>query len=164
MAYHGVKPIESVVYCFYKITTSKRSFHEFTGTINHRFLTNQNARTILGGNYMRPRRTQTGMSSYQSPYISFHAFTCNRPKNELRPVWLSCRSLTQHELLSYRSKFIFSPVPCKRVKRNVWRLIRTHTGLSSFRSHVITPLIWRVSQVSRFKLRESQNNNSFFLE
>ena len=86
VAYHSVKPIESVVYCFYKITTSKRSFHEFTGTINHRFLTNQNARTILGGNYMRPRRTQTGMSSYQSPYISFHAFTCNRPKNELRPV------------------------------------------------------------------------------
>ena len=42
---------------------------------------------------------------------------------------------------SDRSKFIFSPVPCKRVKRNVWRLIRTHTGLSSFRSHVITSLI-----------------------
>ena len=34
---------ESVVYCFYKITAS----YEFTGTINHRFLTNQNARTIL---------------------------------------------------------------------------------------------------------------------
>ena len=45
------KPIESVVYCFYTITLSKTEnvsvFYEFTGTINHRFLTNQNARTIL---------------------------------------------------------------------------------------------------------------------
>ena len=40
---------------------------------------------------------------------------------------------------SDRSKFTFRPVPCKRMKRNVWRLIRTHTGLSSFQSHVITP-------------------------
>ena len=49
--YHTGKPIESVVYCFYKITISKTEnvsvFYEFTGTINHRFLTNQNARTIL---------------------------------------------------------------------------------------------------------------------
>ena len=29
----------------------------------------------LGGIYMRLGRTQTGMSSYRSPYISFHAFT-----------------------------------------------------------------------------------------
>ena len=29
----------------------------------------------LGGNYMRPGRTQTVMSSYRSPYVSFHAFT-----------------------------------------------------------------------------------------
>ena len=36
----------------------------------------------------REGRTQTGMSSYRSPYISFHAFTWDRPKNELRPVWL----------------------------------------------------------------------------
>ena len=36
----------------------------------------------------RVGRTQTGMSSYRSPYISFHAFTWDRPKNELRPVWL----------------------------------------------------------------------------
>ena len=34
----------------------------------------------------RVGRTQTGMSSYRSPYISFHAFTWDRPKNELRPV------------------------------------------------------------------------------
>ena len=40
------------------------------------------------GNYMRPTRTRTGMSSYRSPYISFHAFTWDRPKNELRAVWL----------------------------------------------------------------------------
>ena len=37
------------------------------------------------------------------------------------------------------SEFVFRPVPCKRIKRNVWRAIRTHTGLSSSRSHVITP-------------------------
>ena len=40
-----VKPIESVVYCFYKITLSLN--YEFTATRNHRFLTNQNAGTIL---------------------------------------------------------------------------------------------------------------------
>ena len=39
-----------------------------------------------GGNYMRLGRTQTGMSSYQSPYISFHAFTWDQPKSELRPA------------------------------------------------------------------------------
>ena len=27
---------------------------------------------------MRPGRTQTGMSSYRSPYISFYAFTWDR--------------------------------------------------------------------------------------
>ena len=32
----------------------------------------------------RPGRTQTGVSSYRSPYISFHTFTWNRPKNEFR--------------------------------------------------------------------------------
>ena len=51
VGYQAGKPIESVVYCFYKITLSKMEnvsvFCEFTGTINHRFLTNQNARTIL---------------------------------------------------------------------------------------------------------------------
>ena len=61
---HAGKPIESVVYCFYKITLKHvLVVYEFTGTINlvprtfplgtscgtinHRFLTNQNARTIL---------------------------------------------------------------------------------------------------------------------
>ena len=44
VGYHAGKPIESVVYCFYKITLV---FYELTGTINHRFLTNQNACTIL---------------------------------------------------------------------------------------------------------------------
>ena len=41
----------------------------------------------LGGIYMRLGRTQTGMSSYRSPYVSwlsFHAFT----GTQLRPVWL----------------------------------------------------------------------------
>ena len=41
---------------------------------------------------------------------------------------------------SDRSEFIFRPVPCKRMKRNVWRPIRTHTGLSSSRSHINTYL------------------------
>ena len=40
---------------------------------------------------------------------------------------------------SDRSEFISRPVPCKRKKRNVWRSIRTHAGLSSSRSHVNTP-------------------------
>ena len=51
VGYQAGKPIESVVYCFYKITLGKMEnvsvFPEFTGTINHRFLTNQNACTIL---------------------------------------------------------------------------------------------------------------------
>ena len=42
---------------------------------------------------------------------------------------------------SGRSEFIFKPVPCKRMKRNVWGPIRTHTGLNSSRSHVITPTL-----------------------
>ena len=33
-----------------------------------------------------------------------------------------------------RSEFIFRPVPCKRMKRNVWRPIRTHAGLNTSRS------------------------------
>ena len=43
VGYQSGKPIESVVYCFYKITV----FFELTGTINHRFSNNQNARTIV---------------------------------------------------------------------------------------------------------------------
>ena len=50
-----------------------------------------------GGNYMRLGRTQTGMSSYRSPYMSFHAFTWNRPKSQLRPA----RNRVGSELLSY---------------------------------------------------------------
>ena len=46
--HHAGKPIESVVYCFYKITLKCVSdFYEFTGTINRRFLTNQGVRTVL---------------------------------------------------------------------------------------------------------------------
>ena len=37
------------------------------------------------------------------------------------------------------SEFIVRQVSCKRIKRNVWRPIRPHTGLSSSRSHVNTP-------------------------
>ena len=40
-----------------------------------------------------------------------------------------------------RSEFIFRLTPCKCVKRNVWRSIWTHTGLSLSWSHVITPLV-----------------------
>ena len=51
MGYHAGKPIESVVYCLYKITLSKTEnvsvFYEFTSTISHRLLTNQKASTIL---------------------------------------------------------------------------------------------------------------------
>ena len=51
VGYHAGNPIESEVYCYYEITLSKTEnvsvLYEFTGTINHRFSTNQNARTIL---------------------------------------------------------------------------------------------------------------------
>ena len=55
---------------------------------------------------MRPGRTQTGMSSYRSPYISFHAFTCELPKNELidRPDFVSVADPTR--LLSYWSETV----------------------------------------------------------
>ena len=39
------------------------------------------------------------------------------------------------EMKSDRSEFIFRPIQCKHMKRNVWRPIRTHTGLSSSQSH-----------------------------
>ena len=35
---------------------------------------------------MRPARTQSGVSSYRSPYISSPAFTLDRPNTELRPA------------------------------------------------------------------------------
>ena len=51
-----------------------------------------------------------------------------------------------------RSEFIFRPVTCKCMKRNVWRPIRTHAWPSSSRSHVITPLemlsFWGVTKVT----------------
>ena len=43
------------------------------------------------------------------------------------------------EIKSDWSEFIFRPVPCKCMKRNVWRPIQTQTGLSLSQSHVNTP-------------------------
>ena len=43
------------------------------------------------------------------------------------------------ETKSDRSEFIVRPVSCKRIKRNIWRSIRSHAGLSSSRSHVNIP-------------------------
>ena len=40
-----------------------------------------------------------------------------------------------------RSEFILRLTLCKRMKKNVWRAIQTHTGLSLSWSHVITPLV-----------------------
>ena len=58
---------------------------------------------------------------------------------------------------SDRSEFIFRPVPCKRMKRNVWRAIRTHTGLSPSRSHAITSLLSYRSETVPFSCKnESQ--------
>ena len=66
--------------------------------------------SILGGIYMRPGRTQTGLSWYRPPYISIYAFTWDRSDNELRLVWLRLGRWTE--------------------TRN------SRTGLSSYRSHV----------------------------
>ena len=41
-----------------------------------------------------------------------------------------------------RSEFIFRSVPCKCMKRNVWRLIRTHTGLSSSQLATVVDRWW----------------------
>ena len=43
------------------------------------------------------------------------------------------------ETKSEQSELIFRPIPCKRMQRNVWRPIRTQTGLSSSQSLVNTP-------------------------
>ena len=51
----------------------------------------------------------------------------------------SCRVSDRHEVRPLWVRF--RPVPCKRMKRNVWRAIRTHTGPSLPRSHVINPLV-----------------------
>ena len=66
---------------------------------------------VLGGNCMRLERTQTGMSLYRPPYISFHSFTWDWPeKYELRPVsFVSVAD--RHELLSYWSETV--PFSCK---------------------------------------------------
>ena len=50
-----------------------------------------------------------------------------------------CRVSDPHEVRPLWVRFRTRPVPCKRMKRNVWRAIRTHTGPSASRSHVITP-------------------------
>jgi len=48
------------------------------------------------------------MTAYRPPYISFYAFTWDRPDNELRPVWLRLDCWTETwnyctGLISYRS-------------------------------------------------------------
>ena len=63
--------------------------------------------------YMRTVRTQTGTR-----------ISCLGPATETK---------------SDRSEFIVRPVSWKRIKRNVWRSIRTHAGLSWYRSYVNTP-------------------------
>ena len=58
---------------------------------NHKSKVDLRTSRTIGGTDLHETgtgRTQTGRSSYRSPYISFHAYTWDRPKNELRPVWL----------------------------------------------------------------------------
>ena len=55
---------------------------------------------------MRLGQTQTGMSSYRSPYFSFHAFTWDRPENDTQTGLTSSRLLTGHELLSCQSETV----------------------------------------------------------
>ena len=58
---------------------------------NHKSKVDLRTSRTIGGTDLHETgtgRTQTGRSSYQSPYISFHAFTWDRRKNELRPVSL----------------------------------------------------------------------------
>ena len=87
------------------------------------------------GIYMRPERTQTGMSSDRSPYISFPAFTWDRSKNDIQ----TGRSLTQDELLSYRCETVPLSFKRKRISGgNYMRPGRTRTGMSSYRSPYIS--------------------------
>ena len=60
----------------------------------------------LEGIYMRLGRTQTGMSSYRSPYISFHVFTdlkMNSDRSDFIPVADPTRVTFVPGLRPYRS-------------------------------------------------------------
>ena len=71
-----------------------------------------------------------------------------RPGQNLRFVFIYMRTVKTQtsmrisrlgpatETKSDRSEFIVSLVLCKRIKRNVWWPIRTHTSLSSSQCHV----------------------------
>ena len=109
-----------------------------------------------GGIYMRPGWTQSGMNLYW--YERFAAVYINLRRDSWCLVsgwndmfWLINIWLTQKQYKleisgpSLRFAVIYQPrsqvsvqVSCKLIKRNVWRLIHTHAGLSSSRSHVNT--------------------------
>ena len=73
----------------------------------------------LVGNYMRPGRTQTGMSLYRSPYISFHVFTWDQPKRELRLAWLRVRRWADTGYFCTGLRLYRSHVKRKRISNRV---------------------------------------------
>ena len=111
--------------------------------------------------YIRPVWTQTGTNSdwYESnkwlhetcTIIQRLLCTCLKRKSQTslksvcdymgktaEPVWLirvgSAPGMSQTGL-----RWFFEPVSCKQKQGFVWRPIWSRTGLSSYRSHVITP-------------------------
>ena len=74
-------------------------------------------------------------------------FTCMRTVRSQTGTKVTCVGSTT-EMKSDWSEFIFRPVPCKRMKRNVWRPIRTHTGLSSSHSAAVVYRWWAKPKMS----------------
>ena len=54
------------------------------------------------------------------------------------------------ETKSDQSEFFFRPEPCKHMKENGWRPIRTHAALRSSRAHVNTVLLEKITISSDF--------------
>ena len=96
LSFAASKPIESVVFCFYKITVSKTEnvsvFYEFTGTINCRFF-NQSERAY-----------------YLSVVFCFYKITVSKTENvsvfyEFTGT-INCRFFNQSERAYYLIYFI----------------------------------------------------------
>ena len=96
-------------------------------------------------------------SYFQVLFTAIYSSVCIllKKKSKMDPVWDSIpfymrmvqsrtgtkitRVGSATDTKSDSSEFVFRPVPCKpRMKRNVWRAIRTHTGPSLSRSHAFT--------------------------
>ena len=101
MGYHAGKPIESVVYCFYKISLKYVSvFYEFTGPLKHRFLTNQDARTIVVILYSRISSTMATLEIEESGRFW-------RSGHYAEYMFVALRSCVLYPIMAIRKELMF---------------------------------------------------------